>query len=566
MAIGGIPDSDPSGIGTNANSFHNSSSVFWQTYSTTYTVVLSGSPDKVVFAPAPVGGASGANLSTQPTIKIETSLGAVDASQYGYLTLSLTGGSLTGCANTYNPVTTSTDGETITVKVNAGQVVLTGCQFSGAIFYNGTASPAGPDPTNYTITASYSGAASASSQLAVSSPGPATQLVFIQQPSGVSGSSASAVFPVQPKVEIEDAYGNPVYSLGGAKVTIAFDPSDAVHETLSGCSGTVGTNTGIEVLSGCAGNAYGGNLELLATYNTLKVDSSPFSISSAVGSLKFQTGTPVAGQSGSAFTTQPVVYIYDTAGNIDTGYGGSITLTASGGSLTGCTSLTPNNGVVNVTTCLFSGVPGTAYWLNASVTLQPGNTVITSPNSASFSPSQSGTATQVQFTNTVAAGPTAGSLMSTQPIVKIEDSQGNVVTSSTATITLTSSGNSTLAGCTNLTAVAGVVNVANCTFGGTIGSTYTLTASSPGLKSGTSNSFSSGTAAGPEAGIVVAAQPTAASVSNVTNIQLTFQAVDSWGNNTISSGAETLTVSSTSAGGFLTRPTGLRVRSACRPP
>jgi type II secretory pathway pseudopilin PulG len=556
QAVTGIPDSDPSGVGTNSNSVHRlTTDPFWQTYSTTFTVVLAGAPDKVVYAPAPVGGASGANLSTQPTIKIETSLGAVDTTQNSTVTLSLSGGTLTGCASVNGPVTTSSDGETITATAHAGVLALTGCKLSGSIFYNGTASPAGPDATNYTITASYPNAASASSQLAVSAPGAATQLVFIQQPSGVSSSTVTTVFPVQPQVEIEDAFGNPVYTIGVVNVTIGFDPGDVVHETLHGCTGSMQQNTAIEVFSGCAGSAYGGNLEFLASYNGLKVDSSPFSISSAVGSLKFQSGTPVAGPSGSAFTTQPVVDIYDTSGNLDTGYSGSITLTASGGSLTGCTSLTPNNGVVNVTTCQFSGNPGTAYWLNASVTVPPGNTVITSPNSTSFSPSQAGTATQVQFTNTVAAGATAGSLMSTQPIVKIEDSQGNVVTSSTASITLTSSGG-TLAGCTNLTAVAGVVNVANCTFGGLIGSTYTLTAASPGLKSGTSNSFNSNTVGGTEAGVLISALPSAVTVSNVTNAQLNLQVVDSWGNPTISNGVTTLTVSSSSAGGFFSVANG----------
>jgi type II secretory pathway pseudopilin PulG len=556
-AVGGIPDSDPFAQGQNANSFHSIANVppFWEVqptdYSTTFTVVLAGASDKVVFTTPPAGGPSGQGLKTQPTIKIETSLGATDTNQSSTLTLTLTGGSLTGCTSIYGPVTTSADGETITFSEHNGSLTLANCVFSGAIFYNGTASPAGPDATNYTITASYPSAASASSQLAVSAPGAATQLVFIQQPSGVSGPSDTAVFPVQPQVEIEDAFGNPVYSLGGAKVTIGFDPSDTVHETLSGCTGTVGTNTGIEVLSGCAGSAYGGNLELLATYSGLKVDSSPFSISTAVGSLKFESGTPIAGPSGSAFTTQPVVYIYDTAGNIDTGYAGSITLTSTSGSLTGCTGLTPNNGVVDVTTCLFSGDAGTAYQLTASV-IVGGKTI--SALSSLFSPSQSGTATQVAFTNTVAAGATAGSLMSTQPIVRIEDSQGNVVTDSTATISLTASGNGIVANCTNLTAVAGVVNVTNCTFGGAIGTSYTLTASSPGLTSGTSNSFDSVTAGGVEAGVLISASPSVVSVSSVTNVQLTLQVVDSWGNATVSTGTTILSVSSTSnstvKGGF----------------
>jgi type II secretory pathway pseudopilin PulG len=546
--VGGGVDSDPNGLALNENSFHPLGDTFWESapnwYSTTLTVVVAGAPDKVAFAPAPTGGASGASLSTQPTIKIETSLGAVDTNQNSTVTLSLTGGSLTGCASVNGPVTTSPNGETISAVAHAGVLALTGCSFSGAIFYNGTASPPGKDATNYTITASYTGAISTSSQLFVSGPGAATQLVFIQQPSGVSGPSPSAAFPVQPQVEIEDAFGNPVYTLNGP-VTIAFDASDAVHENLSGCSGSMTANTAIEVFSACAGSAYGGNLKLLASYNGLKVDSSPFTISTAVGSLKFTT-SPVAGPSGDTFTTQPVVTIYDTTGSIDTGYAGSITLTPSaGGALSGCTDLTPNNGVVDVATCLFSGNAGSPYTLTASVVVS-GNTV--SGQSQTFSPSQAGTATQVQFTNTVAAGATAGSLMATQPIVKIEDSQGNVVTSSTATITLTSSGG-TLAGCTNLTAVAGVVNVANCTFGGVIGSPYTLTATSLGLTSAQSNSFSN-TMAGTEAGVSVAASPTAVSVDNVTNVQLTFQVVDNWGNDTVSNGTTSLTVSSNSTGGF----------------
>jgi type II secretory pathway pseudopilin PulG len=549
-AFGGVPDSDPNGNAQNANSFHGATPLgFWETsptwYATTYTVVVAGTPDKVVFAPAPVGGASGSNLSTQPTVKIETSLGVVDTTQNSTVTLSLTGGSLTGCANVNGPVTTSPDGETITALAHAGVLALTGCKFSGAIFFNGTASPAGPDPTHYTITASYAGAASTSSQLFVSAPGPASQLEFIQQPSGVSGPTKTAVFPVQPQVEIEDAFGNPAYTPAPGTVKIVFDPSDVVHEVLGGCSGSMVANTAIEVFSGCSGSAYGGNLEFLASYNGLTLDSSRFAISSGVGSLQFTT-SPVAGPSGSAFTTQPVVTIFDNATppNVDTGYSGTITLTSNGGTLSGCTNLTPNNGVVDAATCLFSGNAGTSYQLTASIVLPPppvGGTTI-SATSTPFSPSQAGAATKLQFTNTVAAGAVAGSLMATQPIVRVEDSQGNVVTNSTATIKLTPSGG-TLAGCANLTAVAGVVNASGCTFGGLIGSSYTLTASSGGLTSAISNSFNSNTAAGTESGVLISALPSTVPVSSVTNVQLNLQVVDTWGNATVGNGTTTLFVS-----------------------
>jgi type II secretory pathway pseudopilin PulG len=551
IAFGGIPDSDPNGNAQNTNSFHGVAPLgFWETsptwYATTFTVVLAGTPDKVVFVnPAPAGGLSGQLMSHQPQIQIDTSSGIKDTTQNGTVTLTLTGGSMTGCTSVNGPVTTSVDGETITAAAHAGLLALANCSFSGAIFFNGTASPAGPDATNYTITASYPSAASTSSQLAVSAPGPASQLVFIQQPSGVSGPTKTAVFPVQPQVEIEDAFGNPAYTPTPGTVKIAFDPSDVVHEVLGGCSGSMVANTAIEVFSGCSGSAYGGNLEFLATYNGLTVDSSRFAISSGVGSIKF-TISPVAGPSGSAFTTQPEVTIFDNATppNIDTGYSGSITLTTNAGTLSGCTSLTPNNGVVDVATCLFSGNAGTSYQLTASIVLPPppvGGTTISAVSNP-FSPSQAGAATKLQFTNTVAAGATAGSLMATQPIVRIEDSQGNVVTNSTPTITLTSSGG-TLAGCANLTAVAGVVNTSGCTFGGLIGSSYTLTASSGGLTSAVSNSFSSPGAAGTESGVLISALPSTVPVSNVTNVQLTLQVVDSWGNPTVSNGTTTLFLS-----------------------
>jgi len=67
----------------------------------------------------------------------------------------------------------------------------------------------------------------------------------------------------------------------------------------------------------------------------------------------------------------------------------------------------------------------------------------------------------------------------------VEDSAGNVVASASTTITLIASGG-TLAACTGLTATSGVVNVANCTFAGLVGTSYTLSASATGLTGATS--------------------------------------------------------------------------------
>ncbi|MGB8197995.1 MAG: hypothetical protein WCF25_13415, partial [Acidimicrobiales bacterium] len=549
---GGI-NSDPSGIGLNKNSYNPLGSPFWDTspnyYTTTFSVVVAGAPDKVVFLHAPVAAASGATLSTQPTINIDTTTtnpAKVDTTQNGLVTLTFSGGSMTGCTSTNGTVTTTNNGDTITAPVVAGAVTLANCKFSGAIFYNATASPAGPDATIYAVNASFANAATASSQISVTAAGTATQLVFTQQPSGVSSATATTAWPQPFAVEIEDAFGNPVWTDNATQITAAFDTSDAVHETLSNCSEASVADSATATFTNCKGTAYGGGLKIKASFPNPAItqDSAPFSISASAASLVFTT-QPVAGQSGSALSTQPVVEILDNLGNVDTGFSGAVTLTSSaGGTLIDCTGQTPNNGVATFAACLFSGNPGTAYYLTASI-----NAGAISVNSTSFSPSQAGVATQLQFATQPVAGAVAGSVMTAQPVVDIDDAQGNVTTS-TDTITLTVSSNGTLSSCANLTAVLGVVNVSNCTFGGTIGAQYTMTASSPGLTSATSLPFASNTGAGTEAGVLIQAVPSTVPASNVTNASLNFQVVDAWGNPTVSTGDTILTVSSSSTGGF----------------
>lgn len=571
--------SDPLGAAVEGNLYNPVGSPFWQSsptwYSTTFTVVVAATPDKVVFTTAASGGASGGPLAVEPIIQIQKN-GAKDANQSGPLTLNLSGGSLTGCTATNGgTVTTTNGGETITVPIMSGTVTLANCDFSGAIYYNYVANPVGVTPTYYTLTASFTNAVSASQLINADQPGAVSKLVFVTQPSGVSNSTSSATPWPQPfAVEIEDAFGNPVWEysngalLNAAQITVAFDNAkDATADTLSNCTESTVQYSATATFSGCQGlgynattkkgtNVYAGGLKILATFSytdpttnksaTITQDSAPFSISSGPASLTFIT-QPVAGQSGSAFTTQPAVEILDSSGNIDTGYSLPVTVAPSGGQISGCPvqaantgTAIPNNGVATFQACRFAGTPGTGYYLIASI---PG---VPTVNSALFSPSQAGVATQVQFTTQPVAGAVAGSVMTTQPVVKIEDSQGNVVTSSTDSITLSASSNGTVANCANLTAVLGVVDVSNCTFGGTIGKQYTLTAISSGLTSGISAPFASNTAAGPEDGAQVSASPTTVPASNMTNVQLNFQIVDNWNNPTVSTAGTVLTVSATS--------------------
>ena len=126
---------------------------------------------------------------------------------------------------------------------------------------------------------------------------------------------------------------------------------------------------------------------------------------------------------------------------------------------------------------------GTSYYLVAT----QGSL---SATSGVFSPTSAGAPTQLVFATQPVAG-LAGSVFAVQPVVDVEDAGGNVVISSNATISLGTSGG-VLSGCSNLSAVSGVVNVNGCAFGGLDTQPYTLTASSSGLTSATTSITPSG--------------------------------------------------------------------------
>src|SRR5665213_993004 len=560
--LGQILNSDPSGTAINQNSVNASGTNFWQTspnwYTTTFSVSISGSPDRVVFYQAPAGGTSGNTLGTQPIINIDNGItGNPDTSANGTVTLTLSGGQMVGCTNAAANVATSSNDEVITATAVNGVVTLTGCTFAGAIFYNATAYPPGKDPTTYTIAASYPNAVTATSTIAVTGPGTAAQLEFVTQPGGVANASQTAALSPQPQVQIEDAFGNPEYNLTSAPVSLAFASGGTVAETINAGTQLLGINTGIVTFAGVSGSAYGGNLSLTATYSGLSVTSNTFSISPLGGETMVFSTQPVAGQSGASLTTQPVITIYDSNHNVDTGLTSTLSLTASGGLLADCTGLTPNAGVVDVSTCLFSGTVGSPYTLTASFTDSLSQVISVTSNP--ISPTGAGAPTRILFITPAGqpvGGTVAGSLLATQPSVQIVDSWGNVVTSSSATVTLTSPVGTTLSGCANLTAVVGVVNVTGCTFGGTVNTFYTMTASSAGLTSATSSSFKV-TQAGTAASVTITPAPTSVSASNVTDSTLTIQLVDAWLNPTTSTSVTNLSLRSSSGRGFFASANGL---------
>ena len=438
------------------------------------TITVSGSTTPyLVFTTPPIGGASGSPLSQEPVIKVYLA-GVPDVLWSGTIHLSTSGGvwpSGSPCS-------------TLTVLLGVVTVPST-CTFQGGYYYDPVSNETLPIP--YTMSVTGTGLIPAtSSTFSVSGAGTATQLVFATQPSGVSAASASATFATQPVVDIEDTYGN-VVTTSSASVTMTLN-SNSFGASLSGCTST--TTKGVATFSGCALNAYGTGFTLKAASSGLpSVSSSPFNITGLAYAIQFTT-QPAAGASGSTLPTEPVLTIYDSHGYVDTASTTPITLTASsGGSLTLCSNLTPYAGVITVETCNFAGTVGTNYTLTAA---QGAVSVTSNP----ISPTVAGVPTQLAFTSQPVGG-VAGSSLTSEPVVKVEDSAGNVVLISSATISLSvTPATGTLSSCGDLQAVAGVVNVEDCVFGGVLGTQYQMVATSGILSPDTSSNFSV-TAAGP---------------------------------------------------------------------
>lgn len=422
----------------------------------------------LVFTTQPVAGASGSAFSTDPVVSVENSSNSVDTSWNGTITLTLSGGILSGCPAGIANVTSAT------LNVTNGLATLpSSCKFSGGYFYNPNSSPA-TTATPYTMSATANPAALTDSAVPtqsqaffVTGPGAASQLKFTTESTGVASISASTAFTVQPAVTVKDWFGNVVFTASNTVCVQLFLGSTAQSSAVCSSSGS----NGVYKFTGIHGSAYGSGYYLMATSSGLSSDqSSAFDITNVAANLSFAV-SPVAGASGAEFDVQPVLDVTDSSGLVVTAATSpisSFTVSPSGGVLASCSGLAPTFGYYYLENCTFAGVINTNYTLTVSA-----GGLTTAP-SATFTPSGPGVATQLVFTvEPVAAA--SESVLSTQPVVKVEDSAGNVVTYSTATIGLASTGG-TLSSCTSLTAGAGVVNVSNCTFAGVVGTQYDLIA------------------------------------------------------------------------------------------
>lgn len=430
------PTTDQRGIGSVAGNPCDAGAVQLQTPSFAITVN---------------GNSTSATISSgQQATLAETGL---PAAATGTVTFSST--TITLCSFTLSPSTTS-------------------CLTSAALAKNVSGISASFSPTESNDTD-----ATSTNSLSLTVIGPPVKLVFSAKQ---SSATAGATFAVS--VRAKDGSGNIVTTDDTSSVTLAITAGTGTKGSTLACAhNPVVTSSGTATFH-CSIRRSGKGYTLTATSPSLtSATGTAFQITAGPASkLAFSGEPPAASVAGAKFAA--VVSVEDKFGNVVTTSTAQVSMALSGGAAGAKLSCKANPVTAAGGTAAFScsiGTAGSGYALTAT------STSLASAKSSSFKIT-AGPPSKLAFTREPPASATASTKFAMR--VSVEDSLGNIVTTSTARVSVALSGGTAGAklSCTAnpVTAVGGTAAFI-CSIG-TAGSGYALTATGTSLASAKSSS------------------------------------------------------------------------------
>jgi uncharacterized protein YjdB len=239
---------------------------------------------------------------------------------------------------------------------------------------------------------------------------------------------------------------------------------------------------------------------------------------------------PAGAVSGIQFAPALSVQIQDAVGRLTNSTAAvTVAITTGTGALVGTATVNAVNGVAVFNTLRIDGAGQHVLTVSSTgLPSVPSNAITVTQNPVALS-------IQVQ-----PAGAATGSPLVTQPVIRILDNAGLLITNSTLAVTATkSSGNGTLTGVTTVNAVGGVATFTNLRIDGGGAHTLTFSTTAPALQV-VSNAFP--VASGPAAQIVMATQPSGAVSGLALTGQPAVQLQDVAGNLTTSGAAVTAAI------------------------
>jgi|HubBroStandDraft_5_1064220.scaffolds.fasta_scaffold00491_4 hypothetical protein len=439
---------------------------------------------KLAFTAQPTSGqqitAAAGDLPSPLTVAVEDTAGATATNDNsGTITLSVASGP--GSVTCTSPAS-------LTANIASGLANFTGCAITKA----GT----------YTLQATSTGLTTATSNSFSIVAGAAKQLAFTAQPtSGQQITAAAGDLPTL-TVAVQDQFGNTLTTDSSTTVVLSIATGPGTITCTTPSSLSENDSSGLASYTGCA-ITKAGTYTLQATSTGLTTaTSNSFSIVAGAAKQLAFTAQPTSGQQITAaagdLPTPLKVAVQDQFGNTlttDSGTTISLGVTGSAAPIT-CTtpsSLSENDssGTANFTGCAITKA--------GTYTLQATSTGLTTATSNSFS-IVAGTATKLAFTAQPSGSIPAAPADLGTVTVAVQDSFGNVVSSSGTSVTLavtSSAAPITCSGGLTQSTSSGVSTFSGCAI--TLAGTYTLQATSTGLTTATSNSFT--ITAGPAAGL-----------------------------------------------------------------
>ena len=376
------------------------------------------------------------------------------------------------------------------------------------------------------------------------SPRPATQLGFLQQPSG-----ATAGKPISPAVRVavrNDQGGTVTGASNPVTLALAANPGGA---TLGGTT-TVAAVNGIATFTDLTLDKAGAGYTLIATSGSLaSATSTTFSnVAGSASQLTFATPPPGSAPSGQPLAPQPVLQLRDGFGNA-VGQSGVVVSAAVGS----------GSGTLGGGTTATTSAAGTATFANLSVTGSGSVTIdFGAPGLGSASSTIVITAAgpnTVAIVTQPSAVAQSGTPFAVQPAVELRDASGNKLTAAGVSITAalaTGPAGATLTGGTVAqTAAGGTATFSNLGITGPAGS-YTIQFTSAGATPATSATIVVAAApAGPATQLGISTQPSSSAPSGVPFAQQPVLQLRDAGGAAVAQSGVTVTAAIASGGGTL---------------
>ena len=489
------------------------------------TEIFVSGPAQLAFTGEPGGGASGQTWTDEPQVTVEDADGNAITTSTSDISLSIepgTGQPAATLSCSANPVTAA-----------AGVANFSGCSIDKA---SSSYQLVATDSTDFITGTSNTFSINA---------GTASQLAFTLEPTSAAGGSA---FTGQPQVTVEDSGGNPIAG-NSDQISLALTSGTGTPGAALACtSSSVTAVNGVASFAGCSINLAGTGYTLTATDSaaSLSGTSTPIDVTAGTAAKIAFSTEPSGGPGGVAFGTQPIVTLTDSGNNP---VAGQVKLSIEPGTGTPGASLSCGANPLGVGSdgASFAGCSidktGSGYVLLAS---SGGLQTMSDPFDVS-----GGNVAHASFI-AEPGNATGGSLLSSQPEVRLTDSGGNPAAGN-VTLSLTpglgTPGAKLTCAANTVAAVGGLASFSGCSVNDA-GSGYTLTATS-GAASSQSNSFNVGV--GLPAQLVFSVQPGGGKGGSTWATQPTVVIEDAGGNQITSDSASiSLSVTPGSGSGALT--------------